>query len=106
MAWLLVLTALAASSIGSSFIYLQDEIQTDPAYIEFNLSKIAAGDGWDLAAARKANYTDEEIVSGIMKKNRAEFNRRWYRILEIVGSLYIVSLLGVLAVMLRKEAKL
>lgn len=105
VAWLLVLTALAGSSAGGSFIYLRDEIQTDPAYIETHLSKVADSLRVDLDAARKAGYSDVDIAAGIVKANRAEFDQQWYRILAIVGALYFVSVLGVLAVMFRREAE-
>ena len=104
-AWLLVLTALAASSVGGSFIYLRDEIQTDPAFIETQITKVAASRGLDLAGARKEKYSEQEIVAFLVKANRAEFDHQWYRILAIVGSLYFVLVLGVLAAMLRREAK-
>lgn len=104
LAWLLVLTALAASSLGASFIYLRDEIQTDPVFIETRISKVAASRGFDLDGARKEKYSEEEIVAFLVKANRAAFDHQWYRILAIVGSLYFVLALGVVAVMLRKEA--
>lgn len=105
LAWLLVLTALAATSVGGSFIYLSGEIPTGPAFIEANLSEITDSLGVNLVAARKAGYTDQQIAAGLAKKNQAEFDHRWYRILAIVGLLYFVSVLGVLAVMLLREAK-
>jgi len=104
VAWLLALTMLAASSVGSGFIYLRAEIQTDPTYIETHLSEIAESIQMNLAAARKAGYSDEVIAAGIVKMNRAEFDQRWWRIIVIVGALYLVSVLGVFAVMFHREA--
>lgn len=103
-AWLLVLTALAGSSVGGGFIYLREEIQTDPAYIETHLSEVANSMRVDLDAARKDGYSDDDIAAGIVKSNRAEFNQQWYRILLVVGVLYFVSVVGILAVMFRREA--
>ena len=105
VAWLLVLTALATSSVGGSFIYLHNEIQSDPAYIEVHISKVAASRGFDLDGARKDNHSEEEIVAFLVKANQADFDQQWYRILAIVGSLYFISVLGVLAAMLWREAK-
>lgn len=104
VSWLLVLTALAASSVGGGFIYLRNEIQTDPAYIETHLSKVAENIRLDLDAAKKVGYSEVDIAAGIVKMNRAEFDQQWYRILTTVGVLYLVSILGVLAVMFRREA--
>lgn len=105
VAWLLILTALAISSVGGSFIYLRNEIQSDPAFVEVHISKVAASRGFNLNAARADNRSEEEIVAFLVKANQADFDQQWYRILAIVGSLYFVSVLGVLAVMLRREAK-
>ena len=87
-ALILVLTALAVSSVGGGFIYLRDEIPTDPAFIQTSLSKVAVSRSFDVDGARMANYSEEEIVAYIVKANRAEFDQQWYRILAIVGSLY------------------
>jgi len=104
VAWLLVLTALAASSVGSSFIYLRDEFQTDTAYIKSHLHQIADSYGMSLTDARKAGWSDEAIAEGLGRANESEFDHRWYRILAIVGALYLVSVLGVFAVMFHREA--
>jgi len=105
VAWLLVLTALATSTVGGSFIYLRNEFQADPAFIEVHISKVAASRGFNLDAARKDNRTEEEIAAFLVKANQADFDHQWYRILTVIGSLYLVAVLGVLAVMLWREAK-
>lgn len=105
VAWLLVLTALATSSVGGSFIYLRNEIQSAPAFIETHTTKVAVSRGFDLEGARKEGYSEEQITAYLAKASQAEFDQEWYRILAIVGSLYFASVLGVLAVMFRREAK-
>lgn len=75
VAWLLVLTALATSSVGGSFIYLHDEFQTDPAFIEVHISKIAASRGFNLDAARKDNHSETEIAEFLVKANQADFDQ-------------------------------
>lgn len=101
LAWLLGLTALAVSAIGTSFVVLHDELPTDPAFVETHLE---ASRNFDVFGARKANYSDQEIAAFVVKANQSEFDRQWYRALSIVGVLYLILVLGIGASTLRKEA--
>lgn len=101
VALLFGITALAISALGGSFVFLHDEIQTAPTFIETHLEE---SKHFDVEGARKANYSDQEIVTFIVKKNQAEFDRQWYRLLSIVGALYIVLALGIIAITFRKES--
>ena len=99
--WILCLTVLAVSTIGGSFVFLSDEIPTDPAFIETHLE---TSQHFDVTGARK-HYSDQEIAAFVVKANQSEFNRQWFRLLSIVGTFYLVSALGVVAIMLRRESK-
>ena len=101
VSWLFVLSALTISAIGGSFVFLHNEAPTDPAFIETHLE---ASRNFDVAGAKKADYSDKEITEFIVKANQAEFNQKWHRLLSIVGSLYIISAFGIVAITLRKEA--
>lgn len=100
-AWLFGLTALAIAAIAVSFLVLSDESPTDPAFIEAHLSESR---NFDVAGARKENYSDQEIAAFIAKRNRSRFDRKWVRLLSIVGALYIVAVLGIIAITLQREA--
>lgn len=101
VAWLLGLTALAISAIGASFVVLYDALPMDQAFVETNLETIR---NFDVSGARKAKYSDQEIVAFVVKANQAEFYRQWYRLLSIVGGLYLILALGICASILRREA--
>ena len=100
-AWLFGFTALAISTIGGSFVVLSNEISTEPQFIETHLKESRH---FDVEGARKENYSDQEIAAFIAKANQSEFDRQWFRLLSIVGTLYIASALGIVAITLRKEA--
>jgi len=100
-AWLFGLTALAIAAIAVSFLVLSDESPTDPAFIEAHLSESR---NFDVAGARKENYSDQEIAAFIAKRNRSRFDQKWVRLLSIVGALYIVAVLGIIAITLQREA--
>ncbi|MDP1652383.1 MAG: hypothetical protein Q8L56_06645 [Rhodocyclaceae bacterium] len=104
-AWLAALTAITVSALAGSFIYLREEIPTDPAYIETRTTHVAVSQGFDIEGAKKENYSEQEIASYLVKANQAKFDRQWFRVLTIIGSLYCVLALGIFAVVLRKEAK-
>ena len=101
VSWFFVLSALTISAIGGSFVYLHNEAPTDPAFIETHLD---ASRNFDVVGAKKADYSDKEITEFIVKANQAEFNQKWHRLLSIVGSLYLISASGIVAITLRKEA--
>jgi hypothetical protein len=104
ISWLVALTAITVSALAGTFIYLRDKIPTDPAFIETRTTQIASGRSFDIEGARK-HYSEEEIVAFLVKANQADFDRQWFRVLITVGSLYSVLSLGILAVVLRKEAQ-
>jgi hypothetical protein len=78
---------------------------TDTAFIDTHLKQVTNSQGYDIVGARKAGITVEEVVSHIARKNKAEFDTNWSRILLIVGSLYIAISLSVIALSLIKKAK-
>lgn len=98
------LTTIAISTLSGSFIYLNEKIPTDPAYIETNTETIASNCSFDIEGARKY-YSEEDIFSFLTKANQAEFNRHWYRMVTIVLSCYSILTLGIIAVVFRKESK-
>ena len=104
ISWFVALTAIAVSALAGAFIYLRDEIPTDPAFIETNTAQIASYLSFDIEGARK-HYSEEEIVAFMVKANQADFDQQWFRVLTIIGSLYFVLSLGILAVVFRKEAQ-
>lgn len=99
--WLFVFSALAISAIGGSFIFLNNEIPTDPTFIETHLNESR---NFDVVGARKEGYSDKEITEYVIKTNKSEFNQKWYRLLSVVVTLYTISVLGVVAITFRKEA--
>lgn len=101
LAWLLGLTALAVSAIGSGSIVLHEKLPTDAKFVETHLESARK---FDVPGARKANYSDQEIADFVVKINQAEFDRQWHRLISIVGALYLILALGICAVTLNKEA--
>lgn len=104
ISWFVALTAIVVSALAGTFIYLRDEIPTEPAFIETKVTQIAAARSFDIGGARKL-YSEEEVVDFLVKANQADFDRQWFRVLTIVGALYSVLSLGILAIVLRKEAQ-
>ena len=104
ISWFVALTAIAVAALAGAFIYLRDEIPTDPAFIETKTTQIASYRSFDIEGARK-HYSEEEIVAFLVKANHADFDQQWFRVLTIIGSLYSVLSLGILAVVFRKEAQ-
>ena len=98
-------TALAASALGSSFLYLQNETYADAEYVETNISRIAAERNFKLDDARKAGYADTEIAKFISKADAKNFDRNWSRIAITIGIVYSIIMLGVAASTLMREAR-
>jgi hypothetical protein len=105
VASLLVVTAMAVLCLAGSYIYLNYRLPTDTSYIDTHLEQVTTNQGYHLAEARKAGVPDEEIRVHLVKKNKAEFDTKWLRILLIVGSLYIATSLSVIALSLTRQAR-
>lgn len=104
ISWFLALTAAVVSALAGTFIYLRDEIPTDPAFIETKTTQIASHRSFDIDGARK-HYSEKEVVEFLVKANQADFDQQWSRVLVIIGSLYSVLSLGILVVVFRQEAQ-
>jgi len=104
LAWVLSVTALAVSSLAASFVYLHDHFPTDPTYVDTSISVVAGERGFRLEDARKSGYSDEEIAAYLVKANRAEFDRLWWRILIVVLAVYVVVVFGIVATTLQRES--
>jgi hypothetical protein len=100
----LAVTALALSALAATFIYLQEKFPTDPAYIDTRISHAADQRGFRLEEARKSGYNDEEIAAYLVKANRAEFDRQWWRILIAVLAVYGIAVFGIAAITLQRES--
>ncbi len=105
LAWILATTALAVAFLAGSFIYLKCQHLTDVELIESRIQYIAKEREFSLKDARKEGYSDREIASYFAKISRAEFNERWLFILLAVGSIYGVSVLGIVASTLLYESR-
>ena len=101
----LVATALAIAALTASFIYLREQNVTDEAFVESKIQAVAADRNFKLEEARKEGYSDSEIASFLVKSNRAEFDRLWWRIFLTVSAIYAVLILGVFASTLVLESK-
>ena len=104
LAWVLSVTALAVSSLAASFVYLHDQFPTDPAYVDTRIAVVAGERGYRLEDARKSGYSNEEIAAYLVKANRAEFDRQWWRILIVVLAVYVVVVFGIVATTLQRES--
>lgn len=104
-AWVVIATALAIATLAASFIYLREQHITDQAFVESRIQVVATERGFKLEEARKAGYSDSEIAGFIIKADRAEFDRLWWRIFLIVSAIYVVFVLGVFAFTLLRESK-
>ena len=105
LAWCLAATALAASALGGSFLYLQNETYADAEYVETNIGKVAGERNFKLEEARKAGYSDTEIANFISKSDSKSFDRNWSRIAIAIGIMYAIIMLGVVASTLMREAR-
>ena len=101
----LVATALAIAALAASFIYLQEQHVTDQAFVESKIQTVAADRNFKLEEARKEGYSDTEIANFLVKSNRAEFDRLWWRVFLTVSAIYVVLILGVFASTLARESK-
>lgn len=102
VSWFVAITAIAVASLAACFIYLREEIPTDPAFIATKTDQVAAHRSFNIKGARES-YSEEEVVAFLTKANQADFDRKWLRVVSIIGALYSVLSLGILATTLRKE---
>jgi len=107
LAWCFATTALAASALGGSFIYLRNQAYFDPEYVETNIDKIVIERGWEssLETARKAGYTDKETALFISRADTMTFERDWSQLAITIGILYTVIIVGIAASTLMREAR-
>jgi hypothetical protein len=103
-AWMLTVTALTLSALAATFIYLHEQFPTDPAYIDTRISDVADQRGFRIEEARKEGYKDEEIAAYLVKANRAEFDRQWWRLLVAVLAVYGIAVFGIVAITLQRES--
>jgi len=104
VAWLLAVTALAVLALTAVHIHLGNQFPVDPALVETQFESVA-GKQLRLEDARRAGYSDQEMASFLVRRNRAEFDRQWNLALLLVSAVYVVLVLGIGASILLREAK-
>lgn len=98
--WILASTALLISCLSGTYIFLKDSLPSDSKYIITHLHEY----NFNVEAARKKGYSDEEMTAFFNKQLESEFERQWMRIVVVALALYFVSVLGFVANFVRRSA--
>jgi hypothetical protein len=96
-AWSLFLTSIAVTAVVASYLFFDTKYPTDILYINTHLKALSDGLDFNLEKARGAGYSDEDISEGLAKHNAAEFGYGWLRVRLIIGGLYAVGLMCLIA---------
>jgi hypothetical protein len=105
LAWFFALTLVFVPALTSGYIYLHEAYPTDQSYVEMKIVDVASIRGYKLGKARIAGVLDEDIVDHLIKLNKVDFDEQWLLLRVCLGSLYVVLILGIVAILFRIESK-